>query len=963
MPIMKSIAEFVVRNRIMIIIIVVILTILSAYQMIKIKMNADFATYLQQDDPLVQQYNKIGDKFGGKSTAMVLIETDDIFNAQNLKLIGDLTNAYQSLKEVSYVTSLTNVMDFKKVEGELEVGKLISQADINDELADLADLKNYVMSKEMYTGNIVSYDATTTLIALRLTPGENEYSAAQKIKEATEEIAPTMENIYFGGMPFLIFSMTEGILESIHILVPLMIFLLVLVLYLGFRTLSGILLPLLVVLISTIWIIGLMVVFGFSMDMLSGIMPVILLAMGSADCIHILKRYYEERNSGETPHASIKKALIEMGKPMILTTITTIVGFLSLVISNFSVISQFGVVTAVGLFLALTVSFTFLPAVISLSTSKSLNKARRVPGKVTGYLEKSAELIHNNKKPVLIFSLSTILLAAFAIPRIVTDVDWTLCLKRGSKPWQAEMLMREKFKGSLPVQISIEGDIRKPSTLKSMRYLERYLESLPLVSKSRSLATVLSEMNEVVNDRFVIPETEQGVANLCFLIEGEKLIEQLVHHDYQEALIQARFGTMQTQKMAMMSDSTDRFLKNLPDHFVVIDRRTIPPQILGQVIDKLIIRITDNIINDLEKRNIETERLKIENVVRNSFYSALTDDITKHNIYEKLIAYILSEEAEMEITSNVAAGKIAESVVAAMKDKGKISAEQIKNLMFTMSNDYSDEDISLISESLERLVTEEINEAKIQHTLDQILNLIPSLSPEIKHLVIRDIKGDLWAINENQITMSKNDYQKIFGEFKVPAVDEYKAKFTHTGLVPILKKMEEELTPTQIGSVLVALIFITIILSIIFRSPLVGFISVVPIILTVMVNFAVIGYLNIGLDSFIAMIASITIGLGVDYSIHFTSRFRRELFRLKDSMMALKKTFSTTGVAIIINSLAVGLGFMVLMLGPCQHVRMFGRLTTLTMITSTIFTLAVLPALTLWLKPKYINQANGDKYN
>jgi predicted RND superfamily exporter protein len=343
----------------MIIIIVVILTILSAYQMIKIKMNADFATYLQQDDPLVQQYNKIGDKFGGKSTAMVLIETDDIFNAQNLKLIGDLTNAYQSLKEVSYVTSLTNVMDFKKVEGGLEVGKLISQADINDELADLADLKNYVMSKEMYTGNIVSYDATTTLIALRLTPGENEYSAAQKIKEATEEIAPTMENIYFGGMPFLIFSMTEGILESIHILVPLMIFLLVLVLYLGFRTLSGILLPLLVVLISTIWIIGLMVVFGFSMDMLSGIMPVILLAMGSADCIHILKRYYEERNSGETPHASIKKALIEMGKPMILTTITTIVGFLSLVISNFSVISQFGVVTAVGLFLALTVSFYF----------------------------------------------------------------------------------------------------------------------------------------------------------------------------------------------------------------------------------------------------------------------------------------------------------------------------------------------------------------------------------------------------------------------------------------------------------------------------------------------------------------------------------------------------------------------------------------------------------------------------
>jgi predicted RND superfamily exporter protein len=172
--------------------------------------------------------------------------------------------------------------------------------------------------------------------------------------------------------------------------------------------------------------------------------------------------------------------------------------------------------------------------------------------------------------------------------------------------------------------------------------------------------------------------------------------------------------------------------------------------------------------------------------------------------------------------------------------------------------------------------------------------------------------------------------------------------------------MEEELTPTQVGSVLFALIFVTIILSIIFRSILVGFISVVPIILTVLVNFAIIGYLKIGLDSFIAMIASITIGLGTDYSIHFTSRFRRELSILKNIPEALKRTFSTTGVAIIINAFSVGLGFVVLMLGPCQHVRMFGRLTALTMLTSTIFTLAVLPALTLVFKPKYVRNADFD---
>ena len=65
---MQTVADFVIRNKVIVIALVVILTLLLGYQMITIKMNADFSTYLQQDDPLVKQYNQIGDKFGGKST-------------------------------------------------------------------------------------------------------------------------------------------------------------------------------------------------------------------------------------------------------------------------------------------------------------------------------------------------------------------------------------------------------------------------------------------------------------------------------------------------------------------------------------------------------------------------------------------------------------------------------------------------------------------------------------------------------------------------------------------------------------------------------------------------------------------------------------------------------------------------------------------------------------------------------
>ena len=124
--------------------------------------------------------------------------------------------------------------------------------------------------------------------------------------------------------------------------------------------------------------------------------------------------------------------------------------------------------------------------------------------------------------------------------------------------------------------------------------------------------------------------------------------------------------------------------------------------------------------------------------------------------------------------------------------------------------------------------------------------------------------------------------------------------------------------------------------------------------LTILVNFSILGYFGIGLDSFTAMIASITIGLGIDYAIHFTHRLRKEFERSGDERTALVTTLQTTGVAILINSLSVGAGFAVLLLAGGQHIQRLGGLTAVALLVSALFTLVVLPALTLLWKPRYL---------
>jgi predicted RND superfamily exporter protein len=139
----------------------------------------------------------------------------------------------------------------------------------------------------------------------------------------------------------------------------------------------------------------------------------------------------------------------------------------------------------------------------------------------------------------------------------------------------------------------------------------------------------------------------------------------------------------------------------------------------------------------------------------------------------------------------------------------------------------------------------------------------------------------------------------------------------------------------------------------IFRSPTIGLISIIPIGLTILINFAVMGYFKIGLDSFTAMIASVALGLGIDFNVHFISCFKRELSEMGDELEALKKTLSTTGVAILINALTVGLGFAVLLLAGGQHMRRFGGLVALTVILSAIFSFTLLPAIALLFKSKF----------
>ncbi len=648
---MLKLADFVLRYRRGVIITMLLLTAGFAWMATRVGLNADFSTYLSQDDPLVQQYNRIGEIFGGNSIGYALISGDDIFRKENLELIQKLTEAFNDVEGVSYATSLTNITDFRKTEWGLEIGKLLNRGKIPDAPEELARLKAYVMQKDRFEGNLVSDDAEATAIILKFTGNDNgvsQFAASLNVKQAADAVLaayplPAGTRIYYGGMPFLIFNMTLLITNNFIVLLPLMVFVLLLILYLGFRHWTGVVFPLLVVIVADIWIMGLMGIFGLNFDLLSGIVPVVLLALGSADGIHLMKRYFERLQQGESTAEAARMTFGDMSKPVILTTITTMAGFSSLLISDFSVIQQFGLLAAVGVFLALIITLTLLPALLSYGVApQSVRMSQR---KESGIWNRLGAAVYRRQFAILISGALLVVLSLIAIPRIATDVDWTLCLAKGSDPLHAEMLLREKFGGSLPIQVLVKGDLKDPAVLKEMRAIERRLETIPLISKSQSIAGVIAEMNDVMNDHYTVPVDPAGVANLWFLVEGEDLVDQLVAQNEREGLVQAKLATWHTGSLVAAVDSVNRFLATLPDTIAVVNVNRLPDGIRERLQSIRLGQITENLMEELRRFGVKADRAQIREIVAGGLNRSLDSD-ARQQATKAVAAYLNSPQAE-----------------------------------------------------------------------------------------------------------------------------------------------------------------------------------------------------------------------------------------------------------------------------------------------------------------------------
>ncbi len=242
---------------------------------------------------------------------------------------------------------------------------------------------------------------------------------------------------------------------------------------------------------------------------------------------------------------------------------------------------------------------------------------------------------------------------------------------------------------------------------------------------------------------------------------------------------------------------------------------------------------------------------------------------------------------------------------------------------------------------MEKIELEEDDAIYLQEVLEDSKKIVQErekvrfAQTEIEKLIGENLKDEekdiLWYLIDEVVYIPDDN-----GEIEVA--------FQLTGIPVISDRINNSLFRGQVKSLIAAFIAVSIMLILQFGSLILGLFAMIPITLTIITAFGIMGLLNIDLNIGTIMVASIAIGAGIDYTIHYISRYKNEL-RKRSKIKAMKITLTGTGRAIVFNSISVTSGVFVLGFSDFGMMAIFGKLIGSVMLLSVVYTLTLLPIL------------------
>ena len=923
----EAIGGLAARRPVLVLSVIALITVALGAPAARIDYSDDVLSFLPEAHPEVVSFRELGARFGGLSVGLVGVEAPDgdLFTHDRLALIRRITKQVARVDGVAFSSGLTELRDITVGSEEGEEVAVVSQL-VPDELAPADDVEAYralkrrVLARTHLHGSFISPDGTASLVLVNLRPDVDQKAVADAVRAAADALLGDSGTLrmHYGGAPFIGSYVASVARADIGRLTPWVSAAIILIVLVTARSVLGALVALSSVGVAIVWVMGLLALAGRPLTLVSSSLPMLLVALGSAYSIHLLAKVLAQLDEGVERPEAVAHAVREVGPPVLVAGITTALGFLSFLVMNIAPMREFGLWMAVGTVIVVLLGMLVVPAACVLLPLRG-REGGRTPAWALAAMVGSARAVVRRPALSLTLMVGGAFWASLYISLLPGAMDMRAFFDEDSEPVRSEDFLDQRLGGAVFLQVESRGDLKTSLVLRQVERMADLAASNPAVSTVQSVLVPVTLAAEGLTGEKRVPFSDQATRAIAALVEDDPNMKLVVDRGW-------RHGLMQIQLRSAQGREALKLARQLRETSFGGARAAVPR-------------------------------------------GALTPAQAQTELGEVL--------AHLKL---VAPGASDTTLAHAMGAGATLDAKQVER---SLRADIEDDEMVYVVDGTDLAAIAAAVTPKLQATALDSAGFLEALKPHLDPEELEDqaalkkgidhIHGHLTALARSGLTKARTDavmaaapeaerarVERVVAVLadpyaSLPAAQAQGAEntevvdFTVSGYPLVYEGMNDAVRRNQTLSLLTSMALVILTLSLFFRSLRIGIVASLPAGLTLLVMFAVMGVLRIPMDVGTSMIASIALGVGIDYAVHLV--WRHGTPAPEDADEALESSLAATGWGIVINALEVTVGFGLLVFGTLVPTQNVGLLTAIAMMVSAASTLVLVPALVRWAAP------------
>lgn len=479
--------NLIIHRPLFIIIAVIVVTILLGLGLRHgLELNVSPLLFVEEHSRERADYNSIRQSFGDDLFMVVAVVSEDALAPANLAKLRSLHQQIEKLAGIAEIISLSNAPFARGNAEGATLEKLIP--DLNGLApARLLEARNIALTDKLFAGQIVSQDGKTAALNILFKSElstEERYQVTAQVYDLAQGAG--FNQVFFAGDPFSQWRSVETVRRDLSLFLPLTLCLVAFLLWLCFRSLVAVVLPLLTVGIGLVWVFGLMGHLGSQFNILSLMLPTVLLAIGCSYVIHVFNQIGLEQAAARASQSEqlsaqiLHKSLSFISLPVMVSALTIIAGFLSLAFTKIPGIRSTAIYAALGAGTTMLLSLTFVPAVLALCSEKTIRLNVGLGGEMISWLEKTGRLAVSKEAVLYLATGVMCVLSVAGIFRLIVDVDYYGFFKANTEAAIGPAEVGKRLAGAISFEVIIEAT--KDGALEAPQALARIAELASLAA-------------------------------------------------------------------------------------------------------------------------------------------------------------------------------------------------------------------------------------------------------------------------------------------------------------------------------------------------------------------------------------------------------------------------------------------------------------------------------------------------